>query len=132
MSSEEQNNSPCCSQNALSLGLYRIGVLMVMAVGLILTISSRKNSVQDETALRGARGVERKETRVNLDAQARAQASSYGWRVTNQIVRLPVEKGMELVIAEYANQDTARDILKKRVAVVTPPAPAKDAKDAKK
>ena len=130
MSAETEDNSICCGENALSLVLYALGVAVTLLIGWLLTTSVRENTAADEAVLRGARGVERKETRIGIEAKAKAQANSYGWRenFTNKLVHIPVEKAMQLTIADYANKDTARKVLTKRVAIVTPPAPANDAK----
>ena len=130
MSTEEQNNSSCCGDNALSLLLYAIGVGVVLLIGYILTTSARSNSAADEATLRGTRGVERKATRVDLEAKAKAHANGYGWRenFTNQITHIPVEKAMKLVVTEYANRDSAHAVIRKRGAIA---APTTD-KDAKK
>ncbi|MGB0579028.1 MAG: hypothetical protein ACPGVU_04930 [Limisphaerales bacterium] len=130
MSSEEQNNSNCCGDNALSLLLYGLGVGVVLLIGFILTSSSRDKTAAQEDVMRGTRGIERKEKRAELEKVAQGHAQGFGWRenFTNKVTHISVDKAMELIVAEYVNRDTAHSVLKKRVAIVTPAAPDAKAK----
>lgn len=79
-----------------------------------------------ETETRAARSIERKAARVELETGVRSVVDSYGWEnKAKGIVRLPVERGMELIIAEYKDSATARNNLTNRLAIATAKPPEK-------
>lgn len=68
-----------------------------------------------EQANRGSKGVERKAERIKLNNEAVQAANAYGDPDPNLIQRVPLERGMQLIISEYQNGENSRAILNARV-----------------
>lgn len=75
-------------------------------------------------AIGSNRAEERSKARTELTA-ANAQAlGSYGWAdQAKGVVRLPVERAMQLTIQDYKNPEAARSNMVSRIDVLTAPPP---------
>jgi len=128
MSTEEENNSVCCSSRCWSVFSYVVAVAAAILIVWGLNGMLRHYTVKVEKENREARGKERKSERDKL-AQAVAAENTYGWVDEKKgIVRVPVERGMSLILAEYKDGKTARKNLNDRLAKKTakpPKAPEK-------
>lgn len=75
--------------------------------------------------INAARAAERKSTRLELTAKAEEALKTSGWvDQQKQIVRLPIARGMELVVQGYANPEAAHANLVERSKKASAPAPA--------
>lgn len=123
MSNETENKSICCSTKCWSVFGYVVAVVGAILILLGVNAMLRAYTVPVEKDTREARGKERKAEREKIQQKESAE-NSYGW-VNQQkgIARLPVERGMELIVAEYANAKTARQNLNARLdkATAQPP-----------
>jgi hypothetical protein len=115
MSNETENQSPCCSSKCWSVFGYVVaaagGLLILWGVNEML----RSYTLPLEKDTREARAVERRSERAKLQ-QTEVAEDSYGW-INKQkgLVRLPIERGMELIVAEYGNKKKARTVLNTRL-----------------
>jgi hypothetical protein len=115
MSNETVNSSPCCSTKCWSVFGYVVavagGLLILWGVNEML----RSYTVPVEKNTREARAAERRSERGKL-LQAEAAEDNYGW-INKQkgMVRLTLERGMELTVAEYGNKKSARAKLNARL-----------------
>ena len=128
MSTEEEKNSVCCSSRYWSVFSYVVAVAVAILIVWGLNGMLRHYTVKVEKENREARGAERKAERERL-TQAAAAENSFGWvNEKKGIVRLPVDRGMALIIAEYKDKKDPRKNLNDRLAKATaqpPKAPEK-------
>ncbi len=124
--STEENDKPLCSERCCTVSSYAAAVLGAIFIVWGLNWMMRHYTEKVETETRAARSIERKAARVEIEKNILSVVDSYGWE--NQpkgIVRLPVERGMELIIAEYRDSATARKNLTDRLAKATAKPPEK-------
>lgn len=128
MSSEEENNSVCCGTKCCAVLSYMVAVVGVILIVWGLNNMLRHYTVKVEQDNREARGKVRKEERKKIQ-QTEAAANSYGWaNEAKGIIRVPIERGVELILSEYSNKKTARNTLNARLKKATakpPKAPEK-------
>ena len=92
----QQSPEPGCGNIFLSL----IGVFILFGLfSVILCISYVPSRVDaDEDA-----GIARKRTRTELEATQHTEATTYGWvNKTDGLVRIPIERAMELTVHEFS------------------------------
>jgi hypothetical protein len=113
----------CCS-GAWSYTLAALGALLI--VGALVWAMKHFTTPPDLTA---ARAAERSRNLAELHAAEVQAQETYGWvDQTKGIVRLPVNRAMELTVAEWQSPAQARAALNERVEKATfvpPPPPAK-------
>ncbi len=115
MSAEEQKNSVCCSGKCWSVLSYVVAVAGAILIVWGLNNMLRHYTVKVEKDNREARGKQRKDERRKLQ-QTEAAANTYAWANQQKgIVRMPVDRGMELILDEYADKKTARNNLNARL-----------------
>jgi hypothetical protein len=115
MSAEEEKNSVCCSGKCWSVLSYLVAVAGAILIVWGLNNMLRHYTVKVEEDNREARGQSRKDERQKI-GQAEAAADTYGWANEQKgIVRMPVNRGVELILEEYSNKKTARKNLKARL-----------------
>ena len=119
MSNESENQSLCCSTKCWSVCGYLVAVAGALLIVWGVNEMLRSYTVPVEKETRAARSEERRAERGKL-LEAEAAENEYGW-VNQQkgIARLPIERGMELIVAEYANPKTARAKLNARLEKLT-------------
>lgn len=114
--SSEQDHSQCCGSRGLSVFSYFVTIVVAILLVWWLNNMLRDYTTKVETENRAARGVERKSERRKIDQKGKEE-DSYGWvNEKKGIVRLPVDRGMELILDEYSNKKTARNNLNARLA----------------
>lgn len=119
MSVDTENNSICCSARCWSVFGYTVAILGSVMIILGVNQMLRAYTVPVEKETREARSKERKAERQKLQ-QSELSEDSYGWvNESKGIARLPVERGMELIVAEYSNPKTARKKLGERLEKAT-------------
>ena len=118
------NQEEKCCGGAWSYTLAALGALLI--VGALVWAMKHYTTPADLTA---ARAAERAKNLTELQAAEVQALHDYGWvDQTKGIVRLSVERAMELTVADWQNPAQARADLIKRVEKATfvpPPAPAK-------
>ena len=96
-----------------------LGTFLIMAV--LVKIMQTKTATDDLTA---ARAEERRKNLTALQAEVAQAESNYAWQdATKGLVRLPVERAMEISLQEWQNPQAARSNLNARVDKASAPAP---------
>ena len=121
----------CCNQDEKSCcGGRMINTLAVLAA--VLVVAGLVWAMKHYTTpadLSAERAVERKKNLTELRSAEKQAMDNYDWvDKTKGIVRLPVERAMELTVADWQNPPQARADLIERVEKATyvpPPPPAK-------
>ncbi|MFT4690289.1 MAG: hypothetical protein ACKVHO_14750 [Verrucomicrobiia bacterium] len=113
--SEEDKSSFCCSEKCCSVLGYVAAVVVAIGIVAGLNVMLRSYTQPVEQANRGSKGVERKAERIKLNNEAVQAANAYGDPDPNLIQRVPLERGMQLIISEYQNGENSRAILNARV-----------------
>ena len=123
MSSCCNQDEKCCS-GAMSYTLAALGALLI--VGALVWAMKHYTTPADLTA---ARAAERAKNLTELRANEVKDMQTYGWvDQPKGVVRLTVDRAMELTIAESQSPAQARaDLLErvKKATAVPPPAPEK-------
>jgi hypothetical protein len=96
-----------------------LGTLAIMAI--LVLVLLRATRPEDIAA---ARARERVQVREDIRAAEAKATQQYAWQdAAKGIVRLPVERAMELVVREWQDPAAARSNLIARVQVATAPPP---------
>jgi hypothetical protein len=123
MSSSCNQDEKCC-RGALSYTLAALGALLIVAA--LVWAMKHYTTPADLTA---ARAAERAKNLTELRAAEVQAMQTYGWvDQPKGVVRLTVDRAMELTIADWQNPAQARaDLLErvKKATAVPPPAPEK-------
>jgi acyl-CoA synthetase (AMP-forming)/AMP-acid ligase II len=114
----------CCRGSGWSYTLALLGALLI--VGALVWAMKHYTTPADLTATRAA---ERAKNLVDLRAAEKQAMENYGWvDQPKGIVRLTVDRAMELTIADWQNPAQARaDLIQReeKATFVPPPPPAK-------
>ena len=104
--------------------VYLIGV-----VGSLLIVAWLVRTMAEKTRpqpLGQSRAAERAKNLTELRAAASDQLQNYGWVDQNRgLVRLPIDRAMELTVQQWKNPAQARSNLLKRIEKASAPAPEK-------
>ena len=123
MSCSNQDDNRCCGSGS-AYGLAVLGALLIVA-GLVWAMK-HYTTPPDLTA---ARAAERAQNLAELHAAEKQAMETYGWVDQSKgIVRLTVERAMELTVADAQDPAQARADLIERVEKATyvpPPPPEK-------
>ena len=113
------NNSSCCNKSKCAVYVIAIlGCFLIMAA--LVKIMQNKTS----SALGADRAEERRKNLVTVRAEADQALKNYGWQdQAKGLVRLPIDRAMEITLQEWQNPQAARSNLIARVEKATAPAP---------
>ena len=113
------NNSSCCNKSKCAVYVIAIlGCFLIMAA--LVKIMQNKTS----STLGADRAEERRKNLVALQAEAKQATENYAWQDQGKgLVRLTVERAMEVALQEMQNPQAARSNLIARVEKATAPAP---------
>src|SRR5688500_12113535 len=113
------NNGSCCNKSKCAIYVIAIlGCFLIMAA--LVKIMQNKTS----SALGADRAEERRKNLVTHQAEAKQATENYAWQDQGKgLVRLPVERAMEVSLQEMQNPQAARSNLIARVEKATAPAP---------
>ena len=112
------NNGSCCKSKCAVYVIAILGCFLIMAV--LVKIMQNKTS----SALGADRAEERRKNLVTVRAEADNTLKNYAWQDQSKgLVRLPVERAMEVALQEWQNPQAARSNLIARVEKATAPAP---------
>lgn len=113
-------NDSCC--NKFKYVIYAVAILgsfLIMAA--LVKIMQGKTS---SAAIGADRAEERRKNLVALQADAKQVSENYAWQDQGKgLVRLPIERAMEITLQEWQNPQAARSNLNARVDKATAPAP---------
>jgi hypothetical protein len=114
------SNSSCCNKSKCAVYVIAIlGCFLIMAA--LVKIMQHKTS---SGALGADRAEERRKNLVTVRAEADHALKNYAWQDQSKgLVRLPVERAMEVALQEWQNPQAARSNLIARVEKATAPAP---------
>ena len=114
------NNGSCC--NKTKIAVYSVAILgsfLIMAA-LVRTMQSKTSSA----ALGAERAEERRKNLATVRAESEQALKNYAWQdQAKGLVRLPVDRAMEITLQEWQNPQAARSNLIARVEKATAPAP---------
>lgn len=114
------NNGSCC--NKTKIAVYSVAVL-----GSFLIMAALVNIMQSKTssaALGAERAEERRKNLITVRAESEQALKNYAWQdQAKGLVRLPVDRAMEITLQEWQNPQAARSNLIARVEKATAPAP---------
>jgi hypothetical protein len=100
-----------------------LGVLFILAILIWIMYEYTQ-----PPPIEGARWAERRQNLADLNAQARAQLDNYAWRdQARAVVRLPVDRALELTAREWQDPRAGRAQLLTLLARAVPPVPATNA-----
>lgn len=113
------NDNSCCKKTKCAVYVIAIlGAFLIMAV--LVKIMQNKTS----SALGSDRAEERRKNLVTVRAEADQALKNYGWQDQGKgLVRLPIDRAMEVALQEWQNPQAARSNLIARVEKATAPAP---------
>jgi len=123
--SSEQDHTQCCGSRGLSVFSYFVTIVVAILIVWWLNNMLRDYTMKVEAENRAARGAERKAERLKIEQKAKAE-DAYGWiNEKKGLVRLPVQRAMELILDEYSDKKNARAKLNARLAKANekPPKP---------
>ncbi len=114
------NNDSCC--NKTKIAVYAIAIVgSFLIMGALVKIMQSRVAVQDMNA---ARGEERRKNLIAVRAEADQALKNYAWQDQGKgLVRLPIDRAMEVSLQEWQNPAAARSNLISRVEKATAPAP---------
>lgn len=97
-----------------------LGVLFILAILIWIM-----DHYTQPPPIEGARWAERRQNLADLNAQARAQLDNYAWRdQAREVVRLPVDRALELTAGEWQDSRAGRAQLLALLARAVPAAAA--------
>ena len=107
------NNGSCC--NKTKIAVYSVAILgsfLIMAA-LVRTMQSKTSSA----ALGAERAEERRKNLITVRAEAEQVLKNYAWQNQGKgLVRLPIDRAMEITLQEWQNPPAARaEFLKVRI-----------------
>ena len=113
------NNSSCCNKSKCAVYVIAIlGCFLIMAA--LVKIMQNKTS----SAIGADRAEERRKNLVTVRAETDQALKNYAWQdQAKGLVRLPIERAMELSLQEWQNPKAARSNLIARVEKATAPPP---------
>ncbi len=113
------NNSCCNKSKYVIYAVAILGSFLIMAA--LVKIMQSKTSAD---AIDADRSELRRKNLVTLQAEAKQMSENYAWQDQGKgLVRLPVERAMEVTLQEWQNPQAARSNLNARVDKATAPAP---------
>ena len=87
-------------------------IYIIVIIGALLIMNNMVKRVREYTTpapLGGERAAERKQVSDELSASSQAALTTYGWQdKSKEIVRLPIDRAMELTVQEWSNPAAAR------------------------
>lgn len=100
-----------------------LGVLFILAILIWIMYEYTQ-----PPPIEGSRWAERRQNLADLNAQARAQLENYTWRdEARKVIRLPVDRAMELTAREWQDPRAGRAQLLTLLARAVPAMPATNA-----
>ncbi|MGV3772850.1 MAG: hypothetical protein ACO1QB_08110 [Verrucomicrobiales bacterium] len=103
--------------------MYAIGVMLLFL--LMAYLSRNLYRTHNPGSFNSARAVERKKAREDLQKASGEALKSAGWaNEAKGIVRLPIDRAMEITVQQYQNPAGARSNLVERVRKANVPPPA--------
>lgn len=115
------NSETCCSDKCRSACAYLVAIVGSLLI-VVALVALMKHYTAPEPFKAGARGAERAKANADVRAAASEALTTYGWE--NQargIVRLPVNRALELTLQEYQNPAAARSNRIARTEKANPP-----------
>ena len=87
-------------------------IYIIVIIAALMIMSNMVKRVREFTApapLGGERAAEREKASAELSASSATALSTYGWQdKSKEIVRLPIDRAMELTIQEWVDPEEAR------------------------
>lgn len=112
-------NGSCCNKT-------KVAVYVIAILGSFLILAALVKIMQTKTSdsIVASRNEERRKNLVALQAEATQASKNYGWQDQGKgIIRLPINRAMEVALQEWQDPKTARSNLIARVDKATAPAP---------
>ncbi len=118
----EPETTPCCGEETRARCAYLVAVVGALLIVAVL-LSLMDKYTRPAASAAPARAKERAEKLAEVRREAAAALDSYGWQdKTRGIVRLPVDRAMELTVQAYGKDAPAvRSNLVERVTKATAP-----------
>ena len=116
----ETESKSCCSSKCASKAAYVVAIIgsFLIVLGLVRTMQR----ITKPEALGQKRAKERADALRDLNAANVEALKTYGWVDQSKgIVRLPVDRAMELTIQQWKTPDAGRSNLLSRVLEATKP-----------
>ena len=113
------NNGSCC--NKTKIAVYAVAIL-----GSFLIMAALVKMMQNKTSatIGAGRAEERRKNLITVRAESEQALKNYAWQDQGKgLVRLPVERAMEVALQEWQNPQAARSNLIVRVEKAAAPAP---------
>lgn len=124
----EPDSSSCCSESCRTRCVYFLAVLGALLIVLVLDRAMIRYTAPAASKA-PARAKERAEKLAEVRKDAAEALNSFGWQdKTKGLVRLPVDRAMELTLQRYKDPAAARANLNDRVekaSALPPKAPEK-------
>ena len=123
-SNESRNESgntsnSCCKSSFVIYAAGILGALMIMAF-----LVGQMKKYTTPAPLGAARAEERKKNLVELRGAEQTALTTYDWQDKGKsLVRLPIDRAMDLAIAKWKNPATARANLISQIDKASAPAP---------
>lgn len=113
------SNNSCCNKSKCAVyAIAILGSFLIMAA--LVKIMQNKTS----SAIGSDRAEERRKNLINVRAETDQALKNYAWQDQGKgLVRLPIERAMEVSLQEWQNPKAARSNLITRVEKATAPAP---------
>ena len=102
------NSETCCSEKCRSACAYFVAVLASLLI-MVALVALMKHYTAPEPSKAGARDLERMKAGNEVRGAAATALTAYGWE--NQakgIVRLPVNRAVELILQDYKDPAAGR------------------------
>ena len=113
------NNRSCWKTKCAVYVVAILGCFLIMVA--LVKIMQRSTATADLTA---ARAEERRKNLIEVHAQTDQALKNYVWQDQSKgLIRLPIDRAMEISLQEWQNPASARSNLIARVEKATAPAP---------
>ena len=113
------NNGSCCKTKCAVYVVAILGSFLIMAA--LVKIMQSKTSTG---SIGAERAEERRKNLITVRAETEQALKNYAWQdQAKGLVRLPIERAMEVTLQEFQNPTAARSNLISRVEKATAPPP---------